>query len=86
MVGELHALTKTHTWDFVNLPPSKTIVCCKWVYKIKNYYNASIECYKARLVARGYTQEYGIEYEKTFAPVAHVTSVQSLLVFARVHK
>ncbi|KAG9442993.1 hypothetical protein H6P81_018847 [Aristolochia fimbriata] len=67
---ELDALTKTRTWDLVSLPPGKSIVGCKWIFKVKTTADGSIDGYKARLVAKGYTQEYGIDYEETFAPVA----------------
>ncbi|GKV18635.1 hypothetical protein SLEP1_g28985 [Rubroshorea leprosula] len=80
MQDELQALDKTHTWDLVNLPANKSLVCCKWVYKIKTRSDGSVERYKAHLVAKGFTQEHGIDYEETFAPVAHPTSVRSLIV------
>ena len=67
------------------LPPSKSAVGCKWVYKIKTRANGSVECYKARLVAREFTQECGINYEETFAPVARLTSVRSLLAVTAIH-
>lgn len=75
MIDELQALDETHTWDLVDLPLNKKVVGCKWVYKIKTRSDGSVERYKAQLVAKGYTPEYGIDYEETFAPVSRLTSV-----------
>ena len=86
MQEELQALERTHTWDLVDPPSNKTLVQCKWVYKIKTHSDGSIEWYKAHLVAKGFTQEYGIDYEETFALVARITSVHTLLAIAATQK
>ena len=83
MKEELDALHKTRTWDLVDLPSGKTTIGCKWVYKIKTRSDGTVDRYKARLVARGFTQEYGIDYEETFAPMAQIFYVRTLIdVFA----
>ena len=81
MTEELQALEKTHTWDLVDFPRGKTVIGCKWIYKIKNKFDGTIEWYKTHLVAKGYAYEYEIDYKETFAPV-----VRSLLVIAAIHQ
>lgn len=85
MNDEIQALHKAQTWEFVPLPPGKSLVGCKWVYKVKTHSDGAVDRYKARLVAKGFNQEYGIDYEETFAPVARITSVRSLLAIASAH-
>ena len=55
MDEELSALHKTSTWELVPLPLGKSVVGCRWVYKIKTNSNGSIDQFKARLVAKGYS-------------------------------
>ena len=82
MKEELDALHKTRTWDLVDLPFGKSAIGCKWVYKIKTRSNDTVDRYKARLVARGFTQEYEIDYEETFAPMARLSSVMTLIAIS----
>lgn len=68
---KLHAPEKTKTWEIVDFPPNKTPIGCRWVYKIKYLSDGSIDRYKARLIAKGYTQFEGVDYFDTFSPVAN---------------
>ena len=86
MKEELNALHKTRTWDVVDLPSGKSSIGCKWVYKIKTRSNDTVDRFKACLVARGFTQEYEIDYEEIFAPVARLSSVRTLIAVSAARK
>ena len=84
MNEELLALESNSTKDLVPTPQDASIIGSKWVYSIKVLYDGILDQYKAWLVAQGYKQDYEIDYEETFAPVAKMTTVRCLLSVAYV--
>jgi hypothetical protein len=79
MTEEYQSIIKNDVWEIIPRPKSKDVVSSKWLYKIKHAADGSIEKYKARFVARGFSQKEGIDYEKTFAPVARYTSIRTII-------
>ena len=82
MTEEYQSILKNDMWDIVLRPEEKSVVTSKWIYKIKHAADGSVEKYKARFVARGFSQVEGINYEETFAPVARYTSIHTIIDLA----
>ena len=72
MVDEMSALHKSGTWELVSLPASKSTVGCRWVYVVKIGPDGHIDRLKAHIVAKGFTQIFGLDYSDTFAHVAKI--------------
>ena len=79
MEEEIQALKQNQTWDLVPRPKDVKPISSKWVYKVKTRTNGSVERYKAHLIARGFSQQYGLDYDETFSPVAKITTVRVLI-------
>eukprot|EP00253_Pinus_taeda_P035853 PITA_35853 len=79
MNEEINAIERNKTWDLVELPKGKEVIGVKWIYKTKSNAEGKIERHKARLVVKGYKQQYGRDYEETFAPVARMETVKAVL-------
>ena len=86
MIKEYQSIMNNDVWDVGPRPEGNSVVTSKWIYKIKHATDGSIEKYKARFVARGFSQKEGIDYEETFAPVAGYTSIRSVLALVVVMK
>ena len=78
MDTEYAAFLQRETWTLVLRPSDVNVISCKWVYSLKYNPDGSIACHKARLVALGFSQAYGLDYTETFSPVAHLSSIRVL--------
>jgi len=84
MMEEYQSIMKNGVWEIVPRPQGKSLVTSKWIYKIKHVADGSIEKYKARFVARGFSQKEGVDYDETFAPVARYASIRTIIAIASV--
>ncbi len=80
--SEYESLLKNETWTLVPLPKGKNVVGSKWVFKVKHKADGTVDRFKARLVAQGYSQQYGVDYNEVFAPVTRANSIRVILSIA----
>jgi len=79
MDEEIESIEKNQTWDLVDIPKEKDVISVNWVYKTKHDAEGNTQKHKARLVAWGFTQQPEIDFNETFAPVARMDTVRSVL-------
>ena len=81
MKEELHMIEKNNTWELVERPSNKKVIGVKWVYRTKLNPNGSVNKHKAKLVVKGYSQQYGVDFSETFAPIARPATIRLLIAF-----
>jgi hypothetical protein len=83
MQSEMDAVEKNRTWELADLPRGHRPITLKWVFKLKRDEAGAIIKHKAQLVARGFVQREGIDFDDAFAPMARMESVRLLALAAQ---
>ena len=79
---EIQSLVENGTFELVQLPPGRRAIGSRWVFRVKRNADGSIERYKGRLVAKGFSQRPGFDYNETFAPTPKWASIRAILALA----
>ncbi|KAE8247330.1 hypothetical protein A4X06_0g4533 [Tilletia controversa] len=82
MDDEYKSLMEMGTWELCHPPPGRKLIGCRWVYKVKTDPEGRAIRKKSRLVAQGYTQVEGVDYDETFAPVARLSALRMMVTLA----
>lgn len=82
MKSEMDSMYTNQVWTLVDPPEGVKPIGCKWVFKKKTDMDGNVQTYKGRLVAKGFKQIQGVDYDETFSPVAMVKSIRILLAIA----
>ncbi|GKE65005.1 retrotransposon protein, putative, ty1-copia subclass [Tanacetum coccineum] len=82
MNTEMQSMKDNQVWILVDLPPNGLTVRSKWLFKKKTDMDGKVHTFKARLIAKGYTQTYDVDYGETFSPIAYIRAIRILLAIA----
>nr|XP_043633172.1 uncharacterized mitochondrial protein AtMg00820-like [Erigeron canadensis] len=85
MLNKLEAICKNNTWTMVPRPVGKNIFGSTWIFRVKYLSDGSVDRYKVRLVAKGFSQYPGIDYSHTFSPVVKETTILVTLSLAVIY-
>ncbi|KAK8686257.1 hypothetical protein V6N13_125284 [Hibiscus sabdariffa] len=86
VLAEYEALQQNGTWSLVPLPTGRTIVGCKWLFMVKKNTDGIVQCYKVRLVTKGYSQVPGQDFQEIFSPVVKSATISVVLALATMHQ
>ncbi|XP_021838980.1 uncharacterized mitochondrial protein AtMg00820-like [Spinacia oleracea] len=84
--SELESIMANQTWELVELPKGGKVIGCKWIFKRKLKTDGSVERFNARLVIRGFSQKFGVDYFYTYLPVTKISTIRLLFAIASAYK
>jgi hypothetical protein len=84
MLDEINALIKNDTWEIVRLPEGEKPIGSGWVFRIKHNVDGSIERFRGRFVAKGYSQCPGLDFNEVFAPTVHMATIRLIIAIAAI--
>ncbi|GKU90158.1 hypothetical protein SLEP1_g4195 [Rubroshorea leprosula] len=82
MTEEIGSIERNQTWKLTDLPEGHRTIGVKWIYKTKLKENGEVDKFKARLMAKGHKQEFGIDYQEVFAPIARMDTIKLVIALA----
>jgi hypothetical protein len=82
MVEEYESIVKNSAWEIVPRSVDKSVIGSRWIYKVKQAADGSVEKYKARFMVWGFSQIEGVDYDETFAPITRYSSIRSIFALS----